>query len=236
MLDILLGRIKQPPFFTESGGTAILIKLDACLSQSHKYQNHATSYPVESGLNITDHIRQEPETFTIDGIVTNSPVSFLPLLTSFSTIVNGGKDRVMTAYEALLLIAGRSMYFKPQIKGDMIVSTNESKPKLVDIHANLRVFTDMIIENLTFDFDAKTGDALPFKCEAKRIRKVTTSASTINFTNDNAGSGAAGTSDQVEKAPKGVQEAPEHLESWEVTLAKKAKNGVEGLIGAITKK
>lgn len=213
MLDILLGRIKQPPSFSESGGTAILLKLDACISQSHKYANHVTVYPVESGLDITDHIRQEPEQFSIDGIVTNSPVSFFPLLTSFSTIINGGKDRVMTAYEALLLICGRKMVRIPEMSGNTINTTIETKPKIVDISTNLRVFNDMVIENLTFDFDAKTGDALPFRADARRIRRVTTSASTINFTNGSGAIGAAGTPDQVDESQKAVQETPEVHES-----------------------
>jgi hypothetical protein len=213
MLDILLGRIKQPPFFKETGKAAILLKLDACLSQSHKYANHVTAYPVESGLDISDHIRQDPETFSIEGIITNSPVSFLPLLTSFATIVNGGKDRVMTAYEALLLIAGRKLVKVPDIKGEFIRTTIESKPLIVDISTNLRVFNDMIIENLTFDFDAKTGDALPFKAEAKRIRKVTTASTTINFTNSSGAIGAVGTTDQADNSQKAVQETEEVHES-----------------------
>jgi hypothetical protein len=228
MLDILLGRIKQAPSFSESGGTAILLKLDACLSQSHKYSNKATSYPVESGLDITDHIRQEPEQFSIEGIITNSPVSFFPLLTSFSTIVNRGKDRVMTAYEALLLICGRKMVRVPEMSGNFINTTIEAKPKIVDISTNLRVFNDMVIENLTFDFDGKTGDALPFKADAKRIRRVTTSASTINFSNGSGSIGAAGTPDQVDESQKAIQETPKVPSSWAYDLSHGAVDLVKG--------
>lgn len=231
MLDILLGRIKQPPFFSESGGTAILLKLDACLTQSHKYANHATSYPVESGLDITDHIRQEPETFSIKGIVTNSPVMVFSLFNSASsptelqTIVNEGKDRVTTAYEALLLIVGRRMTGVPE---RVVNTTEEIKPKLVDIQANLRVYNDMIIENLVFDFDEKTGDALPFTADAKRIRKVTTAASTINFTNSNGAIGAAGVTDQVDESQKGVQEAPGKIKSWAKSIESFSVDSIKG--------
>jgi hypothetical protein len=205
MLDILLGRKREGPSISESGGTAILVKLDASLFQSHKYKNKATAYPVESGMDITDHVRQEPEQFEIEGLVTNSPVSFFPLLTDFKTIVNGGKDRVMTAYEALLLICGRKMVKMPEMSGNLINITIETKPKIVDIQTNLRVFNDMIIEDLSFDFDNKTGDALPFKASARRIRRVTTRQATINYTSG-TGSGSYGTPDQVADAPKGNQE------------------------------
>jgi hypothetical protein len=96
----------------------------------------------------------------------------------------------------------------------------------------------MVIENLVFDFDSKTGDALPFKADAKRIRKVTISASTINFTNSNGAIGAAGTTDQVDKSQKAVQETKKvEIESdlhvaWDIgkKTAKSAKGVAVGLI------
>jgi hypothetical protein len=208
MLDIFLGRKKTPPSINEVGDAAILIQLDACLSEGHAYKNTVTSFPVETGLNIADHIKQDPEELTINGIVTNSPVSFFPLLTDFKTIVNGGKDRVMTAYEALLLITGRRMVKMPTAAGDYANITIETKPKIVDISTHLRVFSDMVIEELNFDFDNKTGDSLPFKAKAKKIRKVTTQSATINYTSGSL-YGSGGTPDQADEADKGQQQTKE---------------------------
>ena len=205
MIDILLGRKQETTSIMDSGGSAILVKLDASLNESHKYKNTVTSYPVEQGLDISDHVRQEPETFSLEGIVTNSPVSFFPILTDFKTIINGGKDRVMTAYEALLLIAGRKLVKTPNGSGDFVNITIETKPKIIDISTHLRVFSDMILEDLTFDFDNKTGDALPFKAQAKRVRKVTTKGATINFTTGGL-YGSAGTPDQTGAEAKGAQQ------------------------------
>jgi hypothetical protein len=229
MVDILLGRKKDPPSIKETGSSAVLLQLDACLSQSHKYQNKVTSYPVETGLDIADHIRQEPEQITIEGIVTNSPVSFFPLLTDFKTVVNGGKDRVMTAYETLLLVAGRKLVKVPDLKGEKINTTIETKPKLIDISANLRVFNDMVIEDLDFDFDNKTGDSLPFKATAKRIRKATTQQSTINYTSGSL-YGSGGTPDQTDTADKGQQQTkPEqHMSGL------KALSSGEGMTGLLS--
>jgi hypothetical protein len=214
MIDLLLGRKKDPPSIKKTGGSAILIQLDAGLSERHSYRNRVTKYPVEKGLDITDHVKQEPESFVLEGIVSNSPIAQIPFLSDYNAIVNQGKDRVMSAYEALLLIAGRKMVKVPTMTGDDVKMTIPSKPLMIDISANLRVFNDMILEELEFDFDAKTGDALPFKATACRIVKVSTAKTTINFVSTSAG-GAAGTDDQVDKDDKGTQETkPKKPSSW----------------------
>jgi hypothetical protein len=214
MIDLLLGRKKDPPSFKKTGASAILLQLDAGISERHSYKNRVTKYPVEKGLDITDHIKQEPESFVLEGIVSNSPIAQIPFLSDYNAIVNQGKDRVMSAYEALLLIAGRKMVKVPTMTGADEKTTIATKPLVVDIAANLRVFNDMVIEELDFDFDAKTGDALPFKATACRIVKVSTSKTTINFVSTSAG-GAGGTDDQVDKDDKGTQETkPKKPTSW----------------------
>ncbi|HMD69642.1 MAG TPA: hypothetical protein VKF42_12230 [Chitinivibrionales bacterium] len=214
MIDLLLGRKKDPPSLKKTGASAILLQLDAGISERHSYKNRVTKYPVEKGLDVTDHIRQEPESFVLEGIVSNSPIAQIPFLSDYKAIVNQGKDRVMSAYEALLLIMGRKMVKVPTMTAADVNMTIPSKPLLVDISANLRVFNDMVFEELEFDFDAKTGDSLPFKATACRIVKVSTSKTTINFVSTSAG-GAAGTDDQVDQDDKGTQETkPKKISSW----------------------
>lgn len=212
MIDLLLGRKNDPPSFKKAGASAILLQLDAGISERHSYRNRVTKYPVEEGLDITDHIKQEPESFVLEGIVSNSPIAQIPFLSDYNAIVNQGNDRVMSSYEALLLIAGRKMVKEPTMTG--ADENTATKPLVVDIAANLRVFNDMVIEDLDFDFDAKTGDALPFKATACRIVKVSTSETTINFVSTSA-AGAGGTDDQVDTDNKGPQEPkPKKPTSW----------------------
>lgn len=50
------------------------IELDAIVSESHNFSSTATSFPIESGAVISDHIFNNPEEITISGIVSNSPL------------------------------------------------------------------------------------------------------------------------------------------------------------------
>ena len=161
-----------------------LITLDACLSQSPNYKNQVTRYPVEKGLDITDHIRMEPDTVKIEGIISNSP--------------NDGPNddtgaRVLTAYDKLLKIAGRTL----------ITSTSQyfyqdKGPELVDLIISNRVMVDMICEELTVPRDPNTGDAIQFSMSFVKVRMATVGLATITYTSNAIG--GAGTDDQLSPA------------------------------------
>lgn len=50
------------------------IWIDVSLSETHGVSAEVTDHPVEEGANIADHIRPQPRTFSIQGLVTNTPI------------------------------------------------------------------------------------------------------------------------------------------------------------------
>jgi Dit-like tail protein len=60
----------QPPLHVEIGD----IWLDVSVREGHDIMADVTEHPVESGANIADHIRPQPATITIEGMVTNHPI------------------------------------------------------------------------------------------------------------------------------------------------------------------
>lgn len=54
------------------------IWIDVSVRESHEVSAEVSTHPVEVGSNIADHIRPEPRTITIDGLVTNHPLE-LPM-------------------------------------------------------------------------------------------------------------------------------------------------------------
>src|SRR4051812_43565615 len=54
------------------------IWVDVSISEKHSLSAAVTEHPVESGSNITDHVRPEPRVIQIEGLVTNHPVE-MPL-------------------------------------------------------------------------------------------------------------------------------------------------------------
>lgn len=53
------------------------VSLDATLTEDHQYNARVTTYPVENGQIISDHIINEPITLSITGLVSDTPLAFL---------------------------------------------------------------------------------------------------------------------------------------------------------------
>jgi hypothetical protein len=49
------------------------IYFDAIISETHSNKSELTEHPVELGSDVTDNIRHDPESFTLEGIVSNTP-------------------------------------------------------------------------------------------------------------------------------------------------------------------
>jgi hypothetical protein len=90
---------------TKIGG----VELDATLTEEHRYTSRVTSYPVEDGTIISDHILNEPEVVVISGIVTDSPINILSQfnrsVTAFNTLVRMQQNR-----EVMTLVTGIKVY------------------------------------------------------------------------------------------------------------------------------
>ena len=50
------------------------IAIDCTVTETHTSTATVTEHPVESGSNITDHIRPEPVQLSVNGIITNTPI------------------------------------------------------------------------------------------------------------------------------------------------------------------
>lgn len=51
------------------------IDIDSCLEENHTLANTVTDHPVEEGVNITDHVRPNPDTVQLRCFVSNTPLS-----------------------------------------------------------------------------------------------------------------------------------------------------------------
>jgi len=127
--------------------------IDASLRENHTYPNEVTSEPVESGADITDHVLVKPIEVTIEGVVSDTPTG--------DAADARGVDTVPSE-DALQILEGIS---------------NNREP--VVIESSLRVFEDMVLENLDIPRDARTGAALQFAARFRQIILVTNDRTTL---------------------------------------------------------
>ena len=129
------------------------VEFDATLSEGHSWANDITENPVETGSDITDHIRGLPDQITLVGMVTNTP--FLePGNSSGGVITNDNEDLVQNVIEKIR-----------QLKNERSVVT---------IFTKYVLYKDMAISSVDFTRDASTTNAAIFTIQFKNIRFVET--------------------------------------------------------------
>jgi len=134
-----------------------LVNFDASVSETHTKRNSVPQHPVESGKNVSDHIRQEPDEISINGIVTDHPIIFLASIQAESPIegdLTPVNDRADMAYAEL----------------QRVMNDGE----LVSIVTTLREYENMAITELSVQRDVANGNVLNASISAREIRIVTT--------------------------------------------------------------
>lgn len=127
------------------------IELDALVQETQSFQQQATQFPVEEGVDIADHIRNEPEEITIEGVVSNFPIRVVENIDQALT-QSAFANRANIAYEKLLDIRDRKA--------------------IVDVQSALRLFQNMVMTSLTIPRSNRTGDALKFSASFRQIEVV----------------------------------------------------------------
>lgn len=119
------------------------ITLDATILESHEYSAEVTNHPIETGGFVTDHIYENPRIVSIEGHITDSPVVFF-------TDLGGISKRSVEAH-------------------DQLVALYQSR-NIVSVVTGLKIYSDMVIENLTFPKNQQTGRKLEFRAQFKEIK------------------------------------------------------------------
>lgn len=175
--------------------------LDASIKEEHVSEVEVTDHAVEQGSAITDHARPKPRELTIEGVVSNTPLSNLQVsrATTFEGVaftsntsanaVRGMPGNAETAYTTLLGLRG----------------------KIVDVVTALETYTNMLMLSLKVPRDKDTGDVLKFEAKFKQVtivkNAVTVVATKVPRVQKQANNGAGSGFTTTPVAPKGAPKA-----------------------------
>ena len=141
-----------------------------------------THYPVESGVEPTDHSTEEPERLELEGFFSNTP-------TSADAQAALGIVRPSAAAPGAMASAGLAKYLASAQGGpgapragvnarqqlEALLKLKASR-RAVAIRTPLRRYESMLMVELKYTRDAKTGDALSFTAAFQQVRFVNTQA------------------------------------------------------------
>ncbi|EOV9673076.1 phage baseplate protein [Cronobacter turicensis] len=156
------------------------IVFDAVPNIGIKRQAEVTSYPVENGGEVSDHVQIKNNTFKLSGIITETPVRLEKDLL-YSAGVNG--TRISQAIEYL----------------DKIFDSRQP----ITLVTEHRVYESVILSGISYDY--KSEHAMQFDLEFEQIRLVSSATVNVIATKTQANKSTGGTMKQkvvVNNAPK----------------------------------
>lgn len=136
------------------------VQLDAEIRTPHSKSGTLTDHAVESGSPVTDHYRVEPDEIEIEGIVSDSPLSAIPIpgygaiQAVRSAIEGGGQSPSLVARDAL------EAYF--------------DNAEIITIVTRLKTYENMVLTSFTYVDSVENANVLRFTVRAKQIRLVGT--------------------------------------------------------------
>lgn len=100
------------------------IVFDAVPSVGIKRQADVTSYPVENGADVSDHVQVKNNTFTLSGMISETPIRLMKDML-YSAGVNGTRisqaitylDQIFDARQPIILITEHKVYENVILKG-----------------------------------------------------------------------------------------------------------------------
>ena len=174
---------------TEIRGAPQEIPLDAVISRFHNFRSAVTRAPIEDGSTINDHVILEPESFSMEGLVSDHPVDLLESLSSVVGAVGsvfgfGGESetRSITAAKAL--------------------EEAWRQKALLTIVTRLKTYDDMVIESLSWGESQGLAEALSFTLTVTKIRKVSLTTTALGQLSAAAGDLAAGPVERGRQRPR----------------------------------
>lgn len=151
-------------------GDKTIIACDAVISESHRMVAEATQYEIEDGSDIHDHVINRGKLLTIEGIVSDDPITILP---------TGMLERTITAVTPSLLRSKLSFGMsgdkgKPSKEAfDQFEYIYDNKV-LVTIITGLKKYDNMIMEELDIQRTSKTTRSLNFTASFRQLNLVNT--------------------------------------------------------------
>lgn len=146
------------------------LAIDAMVKESHEFKRAVTQYPVEEGADITDHVRHEPSSLTIEGVITNHPTTYSSVVSQFFYDIASGKERTLTETAATRVSGAWDMLM--EMIGE--TETYDVAPKVmqpISVVTSMKLYQEMVITNITITRDTPE-EALRFSMSLQKIRRA----------------------------------------------------------------
>ena len=175
---------RPPPLLLKPDAVDEGFSFDAIVRVNAEMKSTYTDYPVEYGANMQDHAYIEPDAITIEGFIGSKELGFNPAELGVSALVGNIDNEYISAIAGVGaeisagFLAGEEQT-KPQATLSKLLELRDSFAEC-DVVTDLRWFTKMSIDSITYEATIENETGLEFKIEMSQNRKAGIDSNLIN--------------------------------------------------------
>jgi hypothetical protein len=147
-------------------GFRYAVGIDATSMYGFEHTAETTDRVVDAGAHVTDHIRSNPITGTLEGIITNSP---LRALAPTRDRVAGVRSVQLQDKTSVNVLAWDTDFDRVRQTDELLQQLMESKA-LVKLTTGFRVIENLAVTRYSAKRDENTGNGIAVTMELKQIR------------------------------------------------------------------
>lgn len=159
----------------EENGNTSAIELDVVWSQGFEITAEVSEHPVEQGADVADHVNAAGDTLTMEGWVTNQPITLPRTQMSGVTAETIARD----TKAGKLLTQGWTGAFDRKRTVDRLLVELIRRGQLLTVTTGLRQVDNLVLTRHRADRTAEVGDAVGVTLEFKRLRIASTQTVTV---------------------------------------------------------
>lgn len=215
-----------------------VIRFDAVTQETHGITSDITEHPVEKGANVTDHVRSQTDTMTLEVFVSNAPirgddhfeldtqvgaVAPLDLQPAAFTGIGGTVDPRLNGKAASVLQFDQPTNFVAEVY--RALRELKEGAELLTIVTRLWDYEDMVIKEVSIPRTAAEGDGAKITINFKQVRLVETKIVAAPVPTEVRGKPA------VDKGAKGGKDSKDGTDdqSKKKSILASALDGLKGL-------
>ena len=139
------------------------------ISENHALKFRVSDHPLQDGSTISDHVHQEMQECTIEGMFTNHPMRKLEEVNEVKF-----KDEYATS-EVKPTVSNTALANFEKLK----LLAKQRKP--VRLVCSLEIYPKMVITGIDYDRDSKSGSSIRFTITLRELKTVSLKATTGTY-------------------------------------------------------
>lgn len=145
------------------------IEMDAILQEDYELNSTTTDHPVDYEADVTDHIIRQPKIYSLQGVVTDTPMGLLAALEQIGNTVMGAvnffKENVLGEEPAEEPVARSVAAF-------LALTELWEQKAVFDIQTGMGLYPDMTILNIRASVNQETAGHLRFTATLRQLNRV----------------------------------------------------------------